>query len=660
MPPAVPFLSFWRVIVMQHDRSIFFFTKTCEAMDRFTSGVDAFVKKVHALKPADVVLERTEMLTLKRTSLRAYQSKAVSNILEQLQSGAHTLLVSPTGAGKTLIAAEVAEQYDCSLMIAHRRELLEQADGVMGRGVHVMSLHNALRWNGKPQLLIIDEAHRAAAKTYRSIINRFPDALRLGLTATPKRLDGQGLIDAFDAMVEAASISELIAQGHLVPYRAFEAPDEKLKELEGMRKRGGDYDTGQLSKLMNRPRLVGDVVREYKKNANDRKAIAFAVSVDHSLALMKAFNDAGVKAAHLDGRASDGTRAEILESLRSGDINVLCNVSLFTEGWDCPAVSCVIMARPTASETLYLQCVGRGMRADDDKSDLMIMDHAGNIERHGPPDMLRNWSLESLAQRNAREAEIAELQRLHALGFESIEAELEEKQRFKKETYSAAEVDQKLSSHIGARPSAISSYLKRFSIRPVVVNGQDVRYGRREIDEHLELLATTYSFDQCKKICSGIGIKATGAFLKSCGIRPLLGSAASIRYPKALLDKTAQAWAATYSAGDAMRLFGLTAERFRRRCRRAGITPVISRGHVSRYDKLAIDEQLAKWRLEYSLIETRAVLEASVGRRIPSIHLFLNQYGIMASDDYGSSGRRYCREDIDSLGATLRRSASCQ
>lgn len=428
--------------------------------------------------------------------LRPYQAKAAEEILAHLKAGARPLLVAPTGSGKTIIAAEVAKSFNHVLVIAHRREIIEQARNTFGWQVTALTVQGILAGGElsdllphEVDLLIIDEAHRAVAQSYRKIREMFPNASVLGMTATALRADGKGLCDAFSVIVECSSMTELRDLGFLVPYRAFEAPDEALNRLASLKKIAGDYATRELSGLMNTPRLVGDVVREWKKNGMSRKTICFAVSVKHSTKLAQAFKKAGIRAAHLDGRASDGLRSESLEALRSGKIDVLCNVNLFTEGWDCPTVSCVIMARPTQSLTLYLQSVGRGMRPDGSKDDLLILDHAGNIERHGMPDEPRVWSLEGEREKDKRQAEERETARLFALGFDSIEAELEEKRRIESGTYATPACLELLD----LSPSRLAPVMRRFGIKGIG-NNAGRRYPKAEIDKlklDLGLLSST-------------------------------------------------------------------------------------------------------------------------------------------------------------------------
>jgi len=178
--------------------------------------------------------------------LREYQAVAARSCLAALRTGEAPLLVAPTGSGKTVIAAEVAKHFRRPLVIAHRRELVEQAQRVFGRHVRARTIQSVIREGPgsllrRPDALFIDEAHRADATTYRQIIDWFSRVPRLGMTATPRRTDGRGLCDAFSIMIQASSVSELMDAGHLVRYRAFEARDEHLRQLAWMKRECGDY-----------------------------------------------------------------------------------------------------------------------------------------------------------------------------------------------------------------------------------------------------------------------------------------------------------------------------------------------------------------------------------------------------------------------------------
>src|SRR4051812_28996759 len=204
------------------------------------------------------------------TTLYSEQTITSVETLSHLQEGRHTILCGPTGCGKTAMAADIARSFGSVLFVAHRREIIAQADSEMPSNVICMTVQEALNYGPRcVDLLIIDEAHRAAAPTYVSLTRKYKRAIRLGLTATPRRIDGQGLNHLFDQIVLHGTMRDLIGRGRLVPYRALEPPTEAIKAINKLahaKKRGGDYAIKEAAEIMNTPRLVSDAMREYKKH----------------------------------------------------------------------------------------------------------------------------------------------------------------------------------------------------------------------------------------------------------------------------------------------------------------------------------------------------------------------------------------------------------
>jgi superfamily II DNA or RNA helicase len=242
-------------------------------------------------------------------------------------------------------------------------------------------------------LVLVDEAHHATAKSWRRILDCFPVAALVGLTATPVRRSGTGLGDVFQALVEAPQVAELIADGYLVGTRVFGpavGPD-----LRGVHTRGGDYVESEVAARVDQPLLVGDVVTHWLWHAAGRRTIVYAASVAHSLHLAAAFRAAGIVAEHLDGTTPAEERDRILQRMADGVVDVVCNCAVLAEGFDCPAVGCIVIARPTRAFGLYKQMIGRGLRPAEGKLHCIVLDHAGATEMHGFAEEPVVWSLDT-------------------------------------------------------------------------------------------------------------------------------------------------------------------------------------------------------------------------------------------------------------------------
>jgi superfamily II DNA or RNA helicase len=349
--------------------------------------------------------------------LRDYQESAVQAVRDSFRSGhKHTLLVSPTGSGKTVIfsyiAAGMARNNKRILIVAHRRELLKQisaalkkvgvAHAVMTGGYRgvptanvvvasVFTLVKRIKGMQPFDLIVGDEAHHFTPdSSWGKVVIGFPRARVLGVTATPERLDGKGLGQMFDDMVMGPTVAELTAQGflsHAIVY-APSAPD-----LNGVGTRMGDYVQKQLEEAMVKTVITGSAVKHYGKYASGKKAIAFCVSVRHAKDVAAEFREAGYTASHIDGGMNEEERDGVLKAFEEGRVQVLTSCDLVSEGFDLPAVEVAILLRPTKSLGLYLQQCGRAIRPHPDKERTIILDHAGNTARHGFIDDDREWTL---------------------------------------------------------------------------------------------------------------------------------------------------------------------------------------------------------------------------------------------------------------------------
>jgi DNA repair protein RadD len=240
-------------------------------------------------------------------------------------------------------------------------------------------------------VIIIDEAHHIAARTWRKIIEANPNARRIGLTATPCRSDGRGLGNYFTKIIEGPQIPELIADKWLVPTIYYAPVDPDLRDVQTRR---GDYVIHQLADRMNRDDLVGDIVSNWHKFAERRKSLVFCVDVAHSVHVKDEFIKSGVRAEHIDGSTPKPDRDAALARLRSGETELITNCMVLTEGYDEPAVGCIVLARPTKQLGLFRQMAGRGLRPAPGKNNLILIDHSGAVFRHGLLEDRVEWTLD--------------------------------------------------------------------------------------------------------------------------------------------------------------------------------------------------------------------------------------------------------------------------
>ena len=364
-------------------------------------------------------------------TLRRYQSIAIEKTLAALERSGSAVLQMPTGAGKTKTATEIIANHDGVVwFLCHRKEIIRQAAkafraagidfGVISPAkdpetekkyrfepekrvqlASVGSIGRRIADLPSPSLVVWDECQHTPADSWRALRDKTLDAKHIGLTATPERLDGAGLRDLFDDMIVGPSIDQLVEDGYLSKYRYF-APSEP--DLSAARMRGGDYRREDLDKVMNTPVLIGDAVAEYKKSVPGKRALVFAASVAASKALVERFLSEGIPAAHVDGDTPDDERDAAVAALASGEICVLSNVEVFTEGFDIPAIDAVILMRPTRSVRLLLQMIGRALRVADEKDGAMIFDHAGLYNEHGWFADNWHWSLDGGAAKAHRKA----------------------------------------------------------------------------------------------------------------------------------------------------------------------------------------------------------------------------------------------------------------
>ena len=371
--------------------------------------------------------------------LRSYQQDFIDAVRNEFKGGyKHVVGVAPCGAGKTImtgwIIREALAKNNRSIFFVHRKELIEQtaktfynlgipfgiisadAPQMLSQPVQIASVQTLARRvidrNGQlnrgfidalnPRFLICDECHHILANTYKKVLDAFPDAFLLGVTATPQRMGGVTLADAFDSMVESLPVNELIKRGNLTPFQYF-APESNI-DLSGVRTVHGDFDNHALEEVMGARAVVGNIVDNYRELAPGKSAICYCVNVHHSQTVAAAFNNAGIPAAHCDGETPALVRSEIVNDFRRGNVKVLCNAELFGEGFDVPGCQAVLLARPTQSLTLFIQQSMRALRPDpnDPGKVAVIIDHVENYRRHGMPNDERDWTLIPGSKRKIR------------------------------------------------------------------------------------------------------------------------------------------------------------------------------------------------------------------------------------------------------------------
>ena len=358
-------------------------------------------------------------------ALRSYQELAITQLRGALAHHSKALLVMPTGSGKTVVFSEICRLANIKgssvLILVHRRELVKQASdklskagvehGIIAAGfkpsahsvqvASVQTLARRLRTVSiDPALVIIDEAHHCVAGVWSRVIGHYTDAKIIGVTATPSRLDGRGLGSHFSTLISGPSVERLTKLGFLSQHRVFAPP--VIADLKNVKTRAGDYANDQLSEAMDRPTITGDAIGHYRRLADGLPAIAFCCSIAHATSVCASFNAAGYRAKLVTGNMPMEERDEAISGLADGRTQVLCSVDVVSEGTDVPAVSAAILLRPTQSEALYLQQVGRILRPQPGKI-AIVLDHVGSTLKHGFIDDVRPWSLDSKPKRQRKD-----------------------------------------------------------------------------------------------------------------------------------------------------------------------------------------------------------------------------------------------------------------
>ena len=354
--------------------------------------------------------------------LRDYQKTLFDEIHGCIKSGIRNPLVcSPTGSGKTATFCYIAHRSSSAgnrvLILVHRRELVTQTSATLkrfdvGHGIimpgvtpnpmalvqigMVQTINRRIDKIKEPQLIIVDECHHAVSNTYASIMRAFPKSVQIGFSATPARLDGKGLGDYFGKIIMGPSVEWLMQNGHLVRPRYFSLP--MRANLEGVKKRMGDYASDQLAERMDTRAVLGDAVEHYARICNGSRAVVFCVNLKHAENTRQQFQNSGIPAGIIHGGQTNAERKQVIDELTEGRIKILTSVSVIEEGFDLPSAEAAILLRPTTSLGLHLQQIGRVLRPATDKK-AVILDHVGNLLTHGLAEDTREWSLDGIEKK---------------------------------------------------------------------------------------------------------------------------------------------------------------------------------------------------------------------------------------------------------------------
>ena len=360
--------------------------------------------------------------------LRDYQNSAISNVRKSFQAKYRSVLLTlPTGAGKTVIFSEITRLAGLKgasvLILVHRKELIDQAGdkltkanvkyGIIAAGrkesksnvqvASVQTLINRLNNPNQFDLIIIDEAHHAVANSWRKIFDFYKSAIKLGVTATPMRMTGAGLGEIFDKLIIGSTIPELVEQKYLAEHEVY-APPNKLN-LDKIRTIRGDYSKKEVEDELDKVDIVGDAVENYRRLGQNKPAIAFCISVKHGQYVTNKFKQAGYTAELITGSMKSDDRKTLIDNFKDGKVQILVSIDVVSEGFDVEGCYVAILLRPTQSEALYIQQVGRVLRPEPNKV-AIVLDHVGNTKRHGFVDDVREFDLHQKAK-TKRKGELA-------------------------------------------------------------------------------------------------------------------------------------------------------------------------------------------------------------------------------------------------------------
>jgi superfamily II DNA or RNA helicase len=361
--------------------------------------------------------------------LHDYQNENKFKIYKEWYNGRRVMLQMPTGTGKTRLFVSIVKDLQYwsiankravkTLIIAHRQELIDQISNNVGHRYKIAHGIIMANYDEKPRLttqiasiqtlnrrldnwchkdfniIIIDEAHHTTAATYKKIIDTFKNATILGVTATPYRMNGEGFLQVYDKLITSLPVSDFIKDGYLSNYEYYSIkPDSEIHKMINEIDEfsfDGDYSETALAKIFNKPKIRAKIFDAYFQYAKGKKGIIYTIDKAHNMSVCKTFREKGIKAENIDSTTKKEKREEIIRNFKNGKIDIICNVNIFSEGFDCPDVEFIQLARPTKSLSMYLQQVGRGFRVHENKEKLIILDNVGLYNRFGLPSAKRKW-----------------------------------------------------------------------------------------------------------------------------------------------------------------------------------------------------------------------------------------------------------------------------
>ena len=368
------------------------------------------------------------LLEYNDVSLRDYQVDNKNKIYELWKEKRSVMLQMPTGTGKTRLFSSLLNDIQnysthhnvviVSVVMVHRQELVEQIIGELyknygleagmiqagfkqdiERNIQVASVQTLSRrlhiWKEKQfDIIIVDEAHHVPAESYKNIINSYPNAKLLGVTATPYRLSGEGFTEIFEELIISPSIKQFIEKGVLSQYDYYSVREnsEIQRELDNITTfQNGDYTDADMTRVCDNDHIRAQIVETYQKYALGKKGIIYTINKTHNKNLCADFNKVGIKTVAIDSQTPSEIRKGYIEDFKSGLIDIICNVNIFSEGFDCPDIEFIQLARPTQSLSMYLQQIGRGLRASKGKEKCLFLDNVGLYNHFGLPSANRKW-----------------------------------------------------------------------------------------------------------------------------------------------------------------------------------------------------------------------------------------------------------------------------